>query len=73
MSKKIEQERSVMSSQIESEKVCLEDGLYPNIQLVNRSELPQDVQDAMNAAVISVRPKDKKKKLKVGFFGGISL
>ncbi|HIF52240.1 MAG TPA: hypothetical protein EYQ42_12070 [Thiotrichaceae bacterium] len=73
MSKKIEQERAAMSKQIESEKLCRERQRYPNIQLVNRSELPQDVQDAMNAAVISVRPKDKKKKLKVGFFGGISL
>ncbi len=73
MSKKIEQERAAMLSQIEQEKLYLENPRYPNIQLVNRSELPQDVQDAMNAAVISVRPKDKKKKLKVGFFGGISL
>jgi hypothetical protein len=62
-----------MSKQIEQEIAELENPRYPNIQLVNRSELPQSVQDTMNAAVISVRPKDKKKKLKVGFFGGISL
>jgi hypothetical protein len=43
-----------MSKQIESEKYCLENRRYPNIRLVNRSELPQDVQDAMNSAVISV-------------------
>ncbi len=73
MSKKIEQERAAMSKQIEQERSYRANPLYPNIQLVNRSEYPQSVQDAMNAAVISVRPKDKKKKLKVGFFGGISL
>jgi hypothetical protein len=54
-----------MSKQIESEIEARKNPRSPNIRLVNRSELPQNVQDAMNAAVISVHPKyDTGKKEK---------
>ncbi|HIF52243.1 MAG TPA: hypothetical protein EYQ42_12085 [Thiotrichaceae bacterium] len=43
-----------MSKQIEQEKSYRANPLYPNIRLVNRSELPQDVQDAMNSAVVPI-------------------
>jgi hypothetical protein len=54
LSKQIERERAAMLKQIESEKRCLANPRYPNIRLVNRSELPQSVQDTMNSAVVPI-------------------